>query len=262
MVRSRVVLTCFVVVLALAPPSRSEPQSATQPTSAGIDGARTTVAKWLATQQLIFQERKDWHDAKEILDARIAAAEREIVALDAKVAESNGKLADMSRERADAVSAEARLAESSQHAATAVTELEGEVVRLCRTLPANVLEKITPLRQRIPTDPATTRASVAERLQNVLGILNAINEANGQINLVTEVRPLSDGKPSEVKTVYVGLGQAYFLSASGEAGIGRPTPDGWTWTPANELAPRVAQAIEILENKAKPGFVPLPVTIK
>ena len=235
--------------------------AAAEPAAVGIDGARTTVAKWLSTQQLIFQERKDWQDAKEILVARIAAAEREITALQAKVDESDGKLNELSHSSSLAVSTEAKLADSSRHMATAVTQLETDVVRLCKMLPAGVLEKVTPLRQRIPADPATTRASVAERMQNVLGILNMINEANGQISLVTEVRPLSDGKPSEVKTVYVGLGQAYFLSASGEAGIGRPTPDGWTWTAANDIAPRVAQTIEILENKAKPGFVPLPVTI-
>ncbi len=250
----------LTTVVALAPPSRSEPQATSGAT--GIDGARSTVAKWLATQQLIFKERKDWQDSKEILEARIAAAEREIAALEAKVDESGGKLSDLSHQRADAASTESRLADSSRHAAAAVTQLETEVERLCRMLPASVLEKVAPLRQRIPTDPSTTRASVAERLQNVLGILNAMNEANGQISLVTEIRPLSDGKPSEVKTVYVGLGQAYFLSASGEAGVGRPTPEGWTWQAANDLAPRVAQAIEILENKAKPSFVPLPVTIQ
>ena len=40
--------------------------------------------------------------------------------------------------------------------------------------------------------------------------------------MVTEVRTLSDGKPAEVRTVYVGLAQAYFVSPKGDAGIGRP----------------------------------------
>ncbi len=91
--------------------------------------------------------------------------------------------------------------------------------------------------------------------------MNEVNKANGEITLATEVRTLSDGKPSEVKTVYLGLGQAYYLSAKGEAGVGRPSSEGWVWTPDNELASKILQVVEMLEGKAQPKFVPLPVKI-
>jgi hypothetical protein len=65
-----------------------------------------------------------------------------------------------------------------------------------------------------------------------------------------------------VKTVYVGLGQAFYVSASGEAGVGRPGPEGWQWRPANELARNIGTMIQILQNKAKPVFVSLPVEIR
>jgi hypothetical protein len=52
------------------------------------------------------------------------------------------------------------------------------------------------------------------------------------------------------------------LSARGEAGVGRPGEAGWEWTAANHLAQDVADVIEILENKGKPKFVALPVTIQ
>ncbi len=34
--------------------------------------------------------------------------------------------------------------------------------------------------------------------------------------------------------------------------MGRPAAEGWEWQAANELAPRVTEVIEILENKGKP----------
>jgi hypothetical protein len=60
----------------------------------------------------------------------------------------------------------------------------------------------------------------------------------------------------------LGLGQAYFLSAKGEAGIGRPTATGWQWQAAKDIAPRVLAIIEILQNKSHPAFVPLPVKLQ
>jgi Protein of unknown function (DUF3450) len=75
------------------------------------------------------------------------------------------------------------------------------------------------------------------------------------------VHTLADGKPAEVKVIYVGLAQAYYVSASGEAGIGRPSPEGWQWEPSKAIADDVSNALEILQGKQSPAFVPLPVKL-
>jgi hypothetical protein len=76
------------------------------------------------------------------------------------------------------------------------------------------------------------------------------------------VRNLAGGKPAEVKTIYVGLAQAYYVSGGGEAGIGRPTPEGWQWQPQNDIARDVLTVLEVLEGKHSPTFVPLPVSVQ
>jgi len=103
---------------------------------------------------------------------------------------------------------------------------------------------------------------ISERFQNILGILNEVNKANNEITVAYEVHNLSDGKPSEVQAIYVGLAQAYFVSARGEAAIGRPGPDGWTWEPSKTVAGDLTTALEILQGKQSPAFVPLPVKLK
>ena len=104
--------------------------------------------------------------------------------------------------------------------------------------------------------------TAAERFQNVLGVLNELNKSNNEIAVNYEVRTLADGRPSEVKVVYVGLAQAYFVSPGGEAGIGRPGVDGWVWEPTKTAAGDVLIALEILQGKHTPAFVPLPVKIQ
>jgi len=238
-------------------------QASESPASgAAIDSTRSTVSKWIATQNLIFREKKEWREAKELLEARIEALEQEIAAAEARLAENDKVLADLRRKQAETAAGERRLIEESDRLVEAVTDLEADVRRLHKLLPPAVQEKVDTLYRRIPDDPGTTRVSAGERFQNVIGILNEIHRANAEISLVTEIRKLEDGKPSEVKTVYVGLGQAYFLSARGEAGVGRPGPEGWAWRSANELAHEISEVIEILQNKGKPRFVELPVTIE
>jgi hypothetical protein len=114
----------------------------------------------------------------------------------------------------------------------------------------------------MPEDAAKTRVSAAERFQNVLGILNELNKANNDISVNVEVRDLGDGKKSEVQAIYIGLTQAYYISARGEAGIGRPTPDGWKWEPSKAISREVLAALEIIQGKQSPAFVPLPVKLK
>jgi hypothetical protein len=111
-------------------------------------------------------------------------------------------------------------------------------------------------------DPSHARASVAERFQNVLGILNELNKANTEINVNYEVRALADGKPSEVRVLYVGLAQAYYVSAGGEAGVGSPTENGWDWKASPAIANDVLIALDILQGKHTPAFVPLPIQIR
>ncbi len=151
---------------------------------------------------------------------------------------------------------------SAELLADRVAAYESKVRTLYKSVPDPLREKSDPLYRRIPSDSSSTSVSLAERFQNVLGILNEMNRLNGEITVATEVRALSDGKPSEVKTIYVGLAQAYFISARNEAGVGYPGPDGWVWQARNDIARDVNIAIQILLNTTKPHFIPLPVTIK
>jgi hypothetical protein len=44
--------------------------------------------------------------------------------------------------------------------------------------------------------------------------------------------------------------------------MSRPTDAGWTWEPTKVIADDVSIALEILQGKHSPAFVPLPVTLR
>jgi hypothetical protein len=220
------------------------------------------MGKWIETQQIIAKERNEWQQGREILTSRLEVVKKEIRGLEEKIQEAESAVTASNQKRDALLAEKEQLAELTGRLAEAATLMEADVRRVHATLPEPLQEKLEPLFQRIPEDPATTKATAAERYQNILGILQLINSANNEISVSYEVRVLADGKPAEVKTVYVGLAQAYYVSARGEAGIGRPTADGWKWEPNNLIARDVLKALEIQQGKHAPAFVPVPVRLQ
>jgi transposase-like protein len=235
-------------------------------TPPSLEETRLTMGKWIETQQIMSKERKDWQQGKEILVGRLELVKQEVATLEEKIAEAESSVAEADKKRNELLAENDRLKAASTQLTEAVTTMEGEVRRMFTTLPEPIQTKLQPLYQRIPEDAATTRVSAAERFQNVLGILNELNKANNEITVNYEIHNLADGKPSEVQAIYVGLAQAYYVSARGEAGIGRPSAadegGGWKWEPSKAVAPDVLMALEILQGKHTPAFVGLPVKLQ
>jgi FtsZ-binding cell division protein ZapB len=228
-----------------------------------LDSTRSTVAKWVETQQIISKEKKDWQLGKEVLLQRISLIENEIGSLEEKISETRKGIAEADEKRSELATRNRQLKSAAGSLQDRIAPLEAKTRQLVETLPEPLRERVAPLSQRIPADPATTEASLSERFQNVIGILNEVNKFNRDITVTNELRQLPIGVTAEVTVVYVGLAQAYYVTSGGdEAGVGRPAPGGWEWSAADHLAPEINQAVEILANAQPPAFVPLPVEIR
>jgi hypothetical protein len=227
-----------------------------------LEETRMRMGKWIETQQILSKERNEWQQGREVLAGRVELLRKEVTTLQERIATAEASLAASNAKRDALLATDAELQGISAQMAAAVALLEADVRRLARSLPEPLAAKLQPLYQRIPDDPTQTKVSVAERFQSVLGIVNAANQAHTELDVQYEVRTLAGGAPTEVRVLYVGLAQAYYVSASGEAGIGHPTPDGWTWESSKAISADVLTSLDILAGKHSPAFVPLPVTIR
>ena len=227
-----------------------------------LEETRLKMSKWIETQQIISKERNEWQQGKEILVGRLELVKREIAGLEEKIQEAESKVSATDMQRDELLAESETFKAAGTQLAEAVTAMEVDVHRLCKAVPEPVQTRIQVLHERIPADPANTRVSVAERFQNVLGILNEVTKSNNEITANYEIHTLADGKPAEVQAIYVGLAQGYYVSARGEAGIGRPGAEGWNWQPAKDIGRDVMLALEVLQGKQTPAFVPLPVKLQ
>jgi hypothetical protein len=223
---------------------------------------RLALAKWIETQQIISRERNEWQQGKDLLQARIELVGKEVSQLQERITQSREAVAETNRKRDALVAENDALKAVAATLSDAVASMEEHVRALARQAPQPVTERLAPLMQRLQGEAMPGRISVAERFQNVLGILNELNKANSEITVAYEIRTLADGSSSEVQVIYVGLAQAYYLSPRGEAGVGHPTADGWVWKPAPEAANAILTALEVIAGKRPPAFTPLPVAIQ
>jgi hypothetical protein len=249
------ILVCAVTVLSSGAISADK-------NSDRIDDTRMTLEKWIETRRIISKEKRDLALAKEMLAERIELIRREIDSQNEKIREVKKSIDEIDKKRAGMVKENDQWKNASVALDETLITLETRTRQLIQRLPDPLRARIKPLSQRLPDDHRETELSLAERFQNVVGILNEVDKFNRDILVTSEVRTLSDGTFAEVTALYLGIGQAYYIGVNGTvAGVGFPSEEGWIWKPANDAAARIAQAIAIVKNEHVATYVQLPVEI-
>lgn len=231
-----------------------------------IEVTRTALQEWVDTQRIQAEEFEAWRSDKAVLEERILLIQDKIgfatestQAIQEEIRTTDESLRTANEEHDDLVDALATLE-------PVILTLEGRVRQLIPTLPEPLLETVDLLVKRLPEanpeEGVESKLSLTERFQTVVGILNAANKFNREIQPVTELRKLDNGSMAEVRTLYIGLSVAYYATRSGDSGgYGYPTATGWTWTAADDAAVEIARAIEIFEGAEQATVVGLPFTV-
>ncbi len=224
---------------------------------------RASLEKWVETRKLISQEKRDWALGQGMLRDRIDLYQREIEAMRSRVRDAERSMTETDKARATLEEQHEKAKEASAALAQSIKDLEARTKALLPRLPDPIRERIKPLSQRLPDDPDTTELGLSSRVQNIVGILNEVNKFNREITVASEVRSLPSGVSMEVTTLYLGIGQGYYVDAAGTAaGIGTATATGWQWFPADHAAPQIAQVIAMFRNELGAAFVTVPFDVQ
>lgn len=233
---------------------------------ARIDDFRVKLEKWVETRQLISQEDSDWQADREVLKASRDLLRQQKKDLQEEVATLDASITEADQERVDLLLDRGEYTRSTGVMAERLAELEAEVRALVPRLPGPLQEKLEPLLVQIPDDPEKSRASLGQRLINVLGVVLQAEKFNSTATLTGEtraVRPGSDQKV-QVRTLYWGLGQAVYVDSQGEvAGIGQPGPEGWEFNDDRDLVDEARALLDIYEGNVDViRFVEIPVQVR
>ncbi len=245
-----------------------KPATAATATSDYLGLSRELLNKYYETRKLLGKEQADWKLGQEVLKSRVELLESQFTELTTKTEEENKQIttADTEREKLEAEAAELLAIQENQLGT--VEKMEARVRALWKMLPLTLQAKLQPQYDGMP-DPLKKadeiKATSAERFLKVLAILNEVNKFHADIHVVNERRKLKDSREVEVRTIYFGLGAAYFAGTDETAdiaGMGAPGPEGWIWKETPEFAAAIDTLIGMNKGEKVAGFVPLPVEIR
>lgn len=251
---NRPLVVTVVVLLLMGPVRNLEPATG---------GDESYIKRWTEIRQLIASEREGWRERKELLTYTIELLKSEIGNLNDQIAETEELAKEVEREQGLL-----RVEESSHRTAadsveTKISEYENKLLSLKERFPTPLIERIRKFTVQIPDSSEESDLSLAQRIVNVLRILGEVDKFNSNVTVLRELLKVDSGKVVEVKTLYLGLSQGYYVDPSAKyAAVGRPQLDGWKWDSKNDIAKEVSVAIAMQEKKKTPAeFIELPVSI-
>jgi len=214
------------------------------------------TGQWLAIESQIRTLRSQWQLDRPLLEQRIRLLDAEREQLTALLEET--------RSRSDSV------ADRRSELLQRQNELEGEEARIGGVVDAlaarlaDAQPALAPaIATAIPTaEPGVDVAASTARLQRFaarIERLQQFNERFGQHRGVIEL----DGQSLMADQLYLGLSYAWFVTRDDRrAGHGRVVDGQWHWWLDPDLdGEQVRNALEILNNRALPDYVSLPVVL-
>ena len=229
-----------------------------------FEEARTHIEKWVQTRQLIARRDADWRVERENIGQSVGLLQREIDLLKEAIDKSEQVDSEADAEKKRITLSLEDLKKANKVVDAALWGMERQALALMTSFPDPLKDRTSNVRSRIPLKKEDLRGrSAAERMQNVVAMLNEADRFNSAITLAIEVRKDAEGKDRQVQALYLGLGHAYYADQSGSfAGVGVPGAEGWTWTVNAELGSTIRKVIDIYENEGKAEFIAIPVNIQ
>ena len=252
----RTIFTFLTLSLSLVPLSWGQSQ---------LEETRKVFQELVAARQEIANKRASWMVRKQAFLDAIELAKLEIDLLQKRIEATEEQSTQAERDRIRLNGEIEELKEASAVVAGIVRDLEQRVLGLVNALPLDIKENLNRLTRRIPgrnVPDSRVRASLGERMQNIVGLLNSIEVFNNGIQVLTEVREIG-GQNVSVEVFYIGLAKAYYVNQDkGVAGYGVVSKEsGWTWKEDTTLIDPIARMIRVYKNEIPAEFVVLPAEI-
>lgn len=227
-----------------------------------FEEARTTTREWVNAEKTISLEATEWESKKVLLQDLIRIRSKHLEQLDKSIEEAAAASSRSDLERKELLEKEDKLKAQGEQVLKFLTRVEPEIGKLRQQLPEPLQDELAPLFKRLPQGSSDSPMGIGERMQVVTQIVAGIREFNNRVTATESLREVpGSGREAAVKTLWIGLGQAYYL-APDDAGVGIPGADGWKWQSQPELTQAIRESIALVEagKSSNPEWIYLPVS--
>jgi len=217
------------------------------------------VSRWVDLNKTISAEKKDWREDKARLNAEydLLQKEREILKEDINAARSSNT--DLAEERAGLLLKKEALTNALDRTGPDLSEAERGLHKWRTKIPPPLYFPLEPLFVRLDK---SLELSVSQRLQIILSLYGEIEDLQHDIRVTKEILTTQSGRGREFDVIYIGLARGFCVSEDNdEAGIGRPTQNGWEWRWEDGWGGSIRRALGYYNREKSPDFIELPLAI-
>ncbi len=228
---------------------------------AEIKETHAIIGEWVATERLISEEESEWEIEKSALLDLKQALSAELGELNAKLQETEEEAVGVARQREDLLARKDASLKATRSLHLGLDRAVAKLDRIFSLLPTPVAERLEPYRKKLTPAKNMPTPPLRQRVDALISLLQAIQNFHRSVTLERQEFTLDDNQSREFQVMYFGLGTAYFVNESGTvAGYGQPGDKGWQWTRSDKLAREISTGVDMLNNRAMPRFLELPVS--
>lgn len=208
-------------------------------------------------------EKREWREQKPHLKSEIELLKREKQNLEEELKDYRSEQSGLAEERAELIEKRERLTAAMDRLAGLVRRAEIDLKKIQPTVPKTLLGEQGRLFEKLPSnDAAAKEMTITRRLQRVLSLYTKIHKLQHEIHSIRTLVPLENGR-REMDTLYIGLSQAFAVSADGQIGaVGAAAEAGWQWQRRDAIAPAIRKAITVYKREEPASLVTLPLEIE
>ena len=228
--------------------------------NAEIKETHAIIGEWVATERLISEEESEWEIEKSALLDLKQALSTELVELNAKLKKTEEEAVGAAKQREDLTARKDAALQATRSLHQGLDQVVTKLERAFSLLPTPVADRLAPYRKKLTPRKGMPVPPLRQRVDALVSLLQAIQNFHRSVTLERQEFTLDDNKSREFQVMYFGLGTAYFVNESGTvAGYGQPGDKGWQWTRSDSLAREISTGVDMLNNRAMPRFLELPI---
>ena len=225
-----------------------------------IKETQQIIEEWIDTENLISEESTQWKSEKATLLDLQDALTQELLELQEKLKLYEDEASGAAQQRSELMERKEKAENTTRSLIRGLQNIEQQVAEIFSYLPTPIVERLSPFREKLEEGPRKGRLTLRQRVETIVSLLQSIHLFHRTVTLERQEFTLDDEKSREFMVLYFGLGAAYFVNESGTvSGYGLPSDSGWIWTRKDDIAREVTTGVQMMNNRAMPRFLELPL---
>ncbi len=222
---------------------------------------KSVISEWVETQRQLARAQSRWRTEKATLEFDLSRMREELKYFKDSIESMKSNESASLNERDTLLEQKQGLERFERIWLERLPILEKRVLELSQRLPDPLKRKISPALKRLQgvRDP---NSGINSRLQAIVAILGETDQFHHSVQIHDQIISINGAEEIQVKVIYIGLTQAYFVNEKGEqAGTGQPGATEWEWSSQPKLADRVQKMIRIQSGESAPAWVSMPLEL-